>query len=128
MARKSKVIEIDGLGEVTVKEASPYAVYSALNAKNKIEHLLVMAENCIDMNREKMQKLYPSEIEAIVEAFIEVNKSFLAIAEKFGLKNTITSALEAMTREMPKHLQPLFAASFKTVMDKELGTTGGATS
>ncbi len=128
MSRLSKIVKIEGLGEITVKEVSPFAAYSALNAKNKIEHLLSMAENCVSLERKQLKELYPSEIEQLLAAFFEVNKSFLAIAERFGIKEHIVKTVAAMSSEMSKSFQPLFAASFKTVMDQELGTTDGASS
>ncbi len=128
MARRSKIIEIEGLGEVTIKEVSPFAAYSALTAENKLEKVMALVENCISLDRQKIQKLYPSEIDQITKAFIEVNKSFLAIADRFGIKNTITKTVATISKEMSKNFQPLFAASFKTAMEEELGTMDGATS
>lgn len=122
--RKSKIIPIEELGEVVIKEVSPFAVYSALSAENKTEEIIALIENCISLPREKMEKLYASEIEQIMDGFFEVNSSFLAIAEKLGIKTT----LHKIASEASQSLPALFADSFKMVMDKEFGTMDGAIS
>lgn len=123
--RKSKVISIEGVGEVMVKEVSPFAVYSALSAKNKAEELEKLAAECIGMPEGKeLKKLYSSEIEQVVDAVVEVNSSFLSVPAKLGLK----SALAGMVSEISKTLPPLFADSYRTVMAKMPGITAGAAS
>ncbi|MBU1565582.1 MAG: hypothetical protein KJ630_08130 [Proteobacteria bacterium] len=120
--RKAKIINIEGLGEVTVKEVSPLAIYRAMSAGNKIEELLSLAGDCITLSPEQLQNLYPSEIEQLVDAFMEVNSSFLAIAGKLALKETIV----AMAQEVSQLLPPMFAGSYKMVMARLPGSMAGA--
>lgn len=135
--RKSKVIplEVAGKKEVTVKEVSPYAMYKALLAEDKIGEIFVLAENCIDLSREELQGLYPSEIETITDAFLEVNSSFLAVADRLGIKDTLMliankalSTLPAIADGMLKNCPPVFAILFSEAMAKLPGTTAGAAS
>lgn len=135
--RKSKVIplEVAGKKEVTVKEVSPYAMYKALLAEDKIGEIFALAENCIDLSREELQGLYPSEIEQLTDAFMEVNSSFLAVADKLGLKDTLMltankalSTLPAIADGVLTNCPPLFASLFKEAMEKLPGTTAGAVS
>ena len=118
--RKSKIITIENHGEITIKEVSPYAVYQALAADSKTRELLALAAECVSLPPEKLQTLYASEIEIIVDAFVEVNSSFVARAGKLGLK----SVLSGIITEIVKNLPPLFAASLRQAMPP-LGPTAG---
>lgn len=132
--RKSKVIplEVAGKKEVTVKEVTPYAVYQALSSGNKFEGIIALAENCTDLSREQLQDLYASEIEQLTGAFLEVNSSFLAVADMLGLKQTLHQVISkllggipALMDEMLKNWPPVFSALFKTAMEKMPGITAG---
>lgn len=124
MARRVKVITIEGLGEVTVKEVSPRGVYKAMDAGNKMAEVLTLAEDCLSLTREQLTGLYASEIEQILDAVMEVNGSFLSIAGKLGVRNV----LEEMLNEIGKTLPAAFADSYRQVMAKLPGTMAGAAS
>jgi len=124
--RKSKIINIDGIGEVTVKEVSPLAVIRAMSAENKLEELLAFAVDCTSLPKEKLVALYPSEIEQLVEAFLEVNNSFLAIMGKLKLEATIKASMIAILGELSKILPEMFAGSYRKVMAKLPGIMAGA--
>ncbi|EKD36001.1 MAG: hypothetical protein ACD_75C01687G0002 [uncultured bacterium] len=126
--RKAKIINIEGVGEVTVKEVSPFAVYKAMSAQNKVDELMTLAVECVDLPKEKLQKLYLSEIEQLVDAFVEVNGSFLAIAGKLGLEATMTAIIKAILAELSTILPEMFAGSYKLVMAKLPGIMAGAVS
>ncbi len=135
--RKVKVLalEVAGKKEVTIKEVSPYGAYKALLAEDKVGEIMALAGNCIDLTAEEMQGLYGSEIEQIVDGFLEVNGSFLAIAEKLGIKQTLAemagkalNSLPQLTDEMLKNLPPAFAILFKEAMAKAPGIMAGDTS
>lgn len=121
MMRKSKIITIDGVGEVTIKETSPYAVYHALSAKNKVEEFELLAAECITLPKGKeLKKLYGSEIEQVVDAFVQVNDSFLTVPAKLGLK----PMLQGMVGEISKTLPGLFADAFRQAIPMP-GITAG---
>ncbi|MDX9894335.1 MAG: hypothetical protein RBS34_02750 [Desulfofustis sp.] len=122
--RKAKIIAIEGLGEVTVKEVSPLALYRAMNATDKVGETVSLLVDCVSLPREKLEALYPSEIEQLVDAFVEVNSSFLAIADKLGLKDVLVALGATAVKTLPQ----LFADSYKEVMDRQPGTTAGAVS
>jgi len=128
--RKSKVIpiEVAGKKEVTVKEVSPYAVYKALLAADKIEGIMALAENCTDLSRTQLQELYPSEIEQLTDAFLEVNSSFLAVAGKLRLESTLVAIVTEVMEEASKILPKMFAGSYKMVMEKMPGIMAGLSS
>ena len=122
--RKSKIVNIEGLGEVVVKEVSPYAIYQAMNSTDKISELQALADDCVGLPREKLYGLYPSEIEQIVDAFVEVNSSFLAIAAKLRLKAALTDMASTVGKTLPQ----LFIDSYRQIMDQQSGITAGAAS
>ena len=126
--RKSKIITIEGVGEITVKEVSPFALYQAMNAKDPVTDMLALADNCIDLKRDKLYSLYASELEQLVDAFLEVNSSFLAIAAKLGVKDMLTEMLAGMLTEVGKTLPQLFVNSYKEVMARLPGITAVAAS
>ena len=121
MARQSKIITIDGIGEVTVKEVTPYAVYQAFTSKNKMEELRKLADECIDLPKDKeLWHLYPSESEQIVDGLLEVNKSFFTIADKVGIKGMVGELQNSAAKILPE----LFASSLSMAIGK-LGSTDG---
>jgi len=79
--------------------------------------------DCISLPLEKVEQLYPSELEQLVNTFMEVNSSFLAIAAKVGLKQTITGMVEQLSKTLPQ----VFADSYKLAMLVP-GITGGTSS
>lgn len=127
--RKAKIINIEGIGEVTVKEISPFAAYHAMLAKNKMEELGKLAGECVSMPAGKeLTKLYASEIEQLVDAFMEVNGSFLAVAGKLKLEATIAATIKEIVGELSTILPEMFAGSYRQVMAKLPGITAGAVS
>lgn len=123
--RKVKIITIEGLGEVTVKEVNPLAAFKAMSAKNKVEELISLASDCITLpSGKELKTLYPSEIEQVVDAFLEVNSSFLSIAVKLSLKEVIVE----MAGEALRFLPQTFASSYKVVMAKLPGIMDGLVS
>ncbi len=123
--RKAKIIPVEGVGEVTVKEVSPFALYMALNSADKVGEMISLLTDCIALpGGKQLQGLWPSEILQIVTAFVGVNDSFLGIADKLGLKGALTGLLATVTQNLPK----LFAESYRQVMEPEPGTTAGVAS
>ncbi|MBU1564224.1 MAG: hypothetical protein KJ630_01180 [Proteobacteria bacterium] len=133
--RKSRIVTIEDLGEVLVKEVSPFAVYKAMSADSKVAELKALVADCITLPDGKgpIEALYPSEIEQLIDAFLEVNSSFLAIAGKLAIKNTLIDLgkelpelMRPMLAEVSKLLPPIFADSYKMVMAKMPGIMAGA--
>ncbi len=85
--RKSKIITLDSVGEITIKEVSPLALYQALTQNDKVESLLVLAEECTGLRKDALVALYASDWEQLINAAKEVNSSFLAIAGHLGIKD-----------------------------------------
>jgi hypothetical protein len=135
--RKVKVLplEVAGKKEVTIKEVSPYGVYKAMLAEDKMGELTALALDCIDLSPEQLQGLYASEIEQLVDGAMEVNSSFLGIADKLGLKRTLTelagkalNSLPQLGEEVLKNLPPAFATLFSEAMAKVPGIMDGDSS
>ena len=78
--RQSQIVNIEGLGEVTVKEVSPHAIYKAWGATNRVEQLVTLINGCVDVPKGRLEDLYASELEEILASFMEVNKAFFGIA------------------------------------------------
>lgn len=126
--RKAKIVNIDGLGEVTVKEISPFAIYKALSAENKVQEISTLFLESVSLSKEKMQGLYASEIEQLVDAYIEVNSSFLAITGKLKLEAVIVTMMTEVLNKLSTVLPGVFVDSYKKVMEKMPGIMVGAAS
>ncbi len=133
--RISKVfqLQVAGKNEVTIKEVSPYGVYQALQAEDKISAITALVEDSIDLTRDELKGLYGSEIEQLVDGFMEVNKSFLVVIDKLGLKQTMVelsnkalNSVPLLAAEMLNNLQPVFSTLFKEAMAQVPGIMDGA--
>ena len=118
--RKSKIITIEGRGEVTVKEISPLLVYEAWNADNRIEEIKRLLDGTLEPAFDVIKTWYASEHEQIIEAFLEVNAAFFGIAS--ALK--IDGALSQIAQQIVGSLPAVFASSFRQGM-QEPGITDG---
>lgn len=119
--RQSKVITIEGRGEVTVKEVSPLAVYEALNTENRLEELIKLLDDSIEPGFESVKGWYASEQEQVLKAVLDVNAAFFGIARTLKLDGMLGKILNQIGENLPV----VFAASYKQAM-KTLGITDGA--
>jgi len=125
MSRRIKVINVDGRGEVTVKEVSPLGVWKASQGEGSwLELFKTMADDAVSPPVGEIVTWYPSEIEQVVDAFLAINSSFFVIARKLK----VDGLLENLVAEMATGLQLLYADSSKAAMAQLLGTTAGASS
>jgi len=118
--RKVKVIQVEGRGEVTVKEVSPFAVYRAWSAEDRLEQLSALLEDSLQPSLEEVKTWYASEIEQVVDAWLKVNASFFGIAAMLKVDGVLREIVAAVTSSLPN----AFAASLKQAIP-ELGTTDG---
>lgn len=114
--RQSKVITIEGRGEVIVKEVSPLAVYEAWGAENRLEELKRLLEDALDPGVETIKSWYASELEQVLTAFLEVNASFFGIARALKMDGLLGGILTQIGNSLPA----AFAASFR----RAIGTPG----
>jgi hypothetical protein len=124
MSRKSKCITIDGRGEITVKEVSPWAVYSVFTSKEKEDKFLGLLAECMDKPFEEVRTWYASELKQVIDGFMEVNDSFLDIAGKLGVEQMLRQMIAGIVADLPE----LYAASYRQAMAQGPGTTAGASS
>jgi hypothetical protein len=111
--RKSKVITIEGRGEVTIKEVTPHAVYLAWSAQEgRMDEMLRLFDDAVDPGFDTVKTWYPSEIEAVVAGVLEVNSSFFGIAAMLKVDKALLEMLAAITTALPD----AFAGSFKAAM------------
>lgn len=118
--RQSKIISIEGRGEVTVKEVSPLAVYEAWGAEDRLSELKLLFDDALEPGFDVIKTWYASEQEQVVNALLEVNRSFFGLARALRVDGLLT---EAMTR-IKDSLPAAFAASFKRAIGTP-GTTDG---
>lgn len=121
--RKSKIITIDGRGEVTVKEVSPWAVYQAWGSDDRLQALEALAADALDPGPEVIRGWYASEIEAVIAAFLEVNQAFFGIARQLKLDGLLDEVIKSLSTGLPA----AFAGSFQEAM-RTPGITAGHSS
>ena len=122
--RKIKVVQVEGRGEVTVKEVSPWGLYQAWNAgADKAGELLALLNDAVHPGFDEVRTWYPSELEQVVAGFLEVNEAFFGIAARLQLDGALREMLAALTNSLPA----AFAASLKQAMATP-GTTAGLSS
>lgn len=110
--RKVKIINIEGRGEVTVKEVSPLAVYQAWQEQERVKALEALAIDAVAPSFAEIKGWYPSELEAVLSAFMEVNNSFFAIARLIKMDGLVAELIQAMSKNLPV----AFADSFSRAM------------
>jgi len=118
--RKVKVINIEGRGEATVKEVSPWSVYQAWSSEDRSGELEKLLDDSLQPSFEQVKTWYASEIEQVVDAWLEVNAAFFGIAAKLKVDGVIKEMMAAVTNNLPS----VFVDSLKQAMP-ELGTTDG---
>jgi len=121
--RRSKIIEVEGRGEVTVKEVSPLVVYEAWQAEDRVTAMKRLADECIQPGFDDIRGWYASEIQQVVDAFFEANSAFFALARTLK----VDGLLEKMVETVADSLPVAFADSFRAVMSMP-GITDGSSS
>jgi len=94
------VLEVDG-GSVRIegKNVGEIIHLKCEKSKSPEEFMLVIAEKVAGISKDDIDELYPSQIEEIVDAVKEVNKGFLNLLGKVGIKmeDFVKSVETAMT-------------------------------
>ncbi|HEB51572.1 MAG TPA: hypothetical protein ENI89_13275 [Desulfobulbus sp.] len=121
--RRLKVVNIEGRGEVTVKEISPYALYQAWQSDDRVEELERLANECLDPGLDEIKTWYASEIEQVVDGLLEVNSGFFGIARKLRADGVV----EGVAKSLSECLPSVFADSFRLGMSMR-GITDGNSS
>lgn len=123
--RKVKIINIDGRGEVTVKEVSPLGVLSSENNQGSwLDRFKSLADDAVSPSVSEIATWYPSEQEEVLDAFLEINRSFFSMARKLKVEGLLNGAIE----EMAKTFQQQFADLSRVAMGQLHGTTDGLSS
>lgn len=118
--RQSKIISIEGRGEITVKEVSPLAVYEAWGAEDRFQELRTLLDDALEPGFETIKSWYASEQEQVLTAFLEVNKSFFGLARALKVDGLLTEAMTRIGTDLPA----AFAASFRRAIGT-FGSTAG---
>ena len=119
--RQSKIIAIEGRGEVTVKEISPLAVYEALAAENRLEELEKLLDDALEPGFADIKTWYASEQEQVLKAVLDVNAAFFGIARTLKLDGMLGGILKQIGDNLPT----VFAASYRRAIGT-FGDTAGA--
>lgn len=118
--RQSKIITIEGRGEVTVKEISPLAVYEAMSAENSIEELAKLLNDALEPGFEVIKTWYASEQEQVLKSVLDVNAAFFGIARTLKLDGLLGEILKQISGNLPG----VFAASYRQAIETS-GITAG---
>ncbi len=118
--RGSKVINIEGRGEVTVKEVSAWGVHTAWRAEDRLAELKTLIDDAVQPGFDVIKTWYPSEQEAVLSALLEVNKAF------FGMARTlrVDGLLEGIVTQLASSLPDVFAALFRQGISAQVNTDG----
>lgn len=124
--RKSKIVTLEGRGEVTVKEVTPRSVLDALQPGDLSAQIRVLFADAVDYQGDLLE-LYPSELELIVASLLEVNAGFFGIAERLRLTGVIGDVAGMFQAQLRRILPEAFAASYRQAI-KASGDTAGTSS
>ena len=58
--RKVKIIQVEGRGEVTIKEISPFGLFQAYQSADKKVQLSAMVDDAVSPGFEELKTWYPS--------------------------------------------------------------------
>ena len=124
--RKSKIVTLEGRGEITVKEVTPRSVLNALQPGDLSAQIRALFADAVDYQGDLLE-LYPSELELIVAALFEVNAGFFGIAERLRLTGVIGDVAGIFQAQLRRILPEAFAASYRQAI-KTSGDTAGTSS
>lgn len=118
--RRSKIITIDGRGEVVVKELSAWGVYTAWVADDRLAELRALIDDAVQPGFDVIKNWYPSEQEEVLNAAFEVNRAF------FGMARTlrVDGLLEGIVTQLVDNLPPAFVALFRQGISAQVNTDG----
>ena len=119
--RQSKIVTIEGRGEVTVKEVSPLAVYEAWGAENRFQELAKLLDDALEPGFETVKGWYASEQEQVLTAFLEVNAAFFGMARALKVDGPLVETLKRIGADLPG----AFVASFRQAIVTSGPTAGG---
>lgn len=118
--RRVKIIQVEGRGEVTVKEVSGKALYNAWGAEDRLTELKALFADAVQPGFEEISAWYPSEIDQVVAAWMEVNDSFFSIAARLKVDGVLRQLLDTVA----SGLAAAFASSYDAATSTP-GTTAG---
>lgn len=127
MSRNVKAVNVPGRGEVIVKEVSPLAVLRVVQNADTGALLKVLA-GCFECKDHKLTEFYASEWLPLVEAFVEVNRSFLLIADTLRIKGIVGESLKMVEQKLSEFLPMAFVTSYRSFLDGQLKTSAGNSS
>ena len=118
--RHIKTIQIDGRGEVTVREVSPAGLYRAFAGENRPEQLRLLIDDSITPGWNELQDWWMSEVEQVLNAWLEVNSAFFGVARALRVDDVVSAMMTTFKQRLPE----LYAASLNGAIST-LGTTAG---
>ena len=93
--RRIKTIQVDGRGEVTVREVSVKAVYQALSTdKDRLEQLKALVDDAVTPGFDEIIDWWMSEVEQVLAAFLEINSAFFGIARTLKVDGLVADLVE----------------------------------
>lgn len=92
--RMKKVVDVPGRGEVVVREVTMKTLVLLEDGKLTLDTLRILVDDTITPGWTKLIEWYPSEIEVVVNAFVEVNGGFLSIARTLKAEELLANIVE----------------------------------
>jgi hypothetical protein len=105
--RKSKIIKIDTL-EITIKELRVRDIYELFSGDEDapmLDRFDDLLTRCMDIDREQMLDMTPSDLKTIWDGFREVNVAFLDMAALVGIDDLPGLLKESLQSQFALSLQ-----------------------
>lgn len=120
--RRSKIITIEGRGEVTVKELTALGIYTAWNAEGRWTTLQGLLDEAVQPGFDVIKTWYPSEQEQILSALLDVNSAFFGMARTLRVDGLIREILGEIADSLPAAFADLFrrGISLPGIMDGDV--------
>jgi len=90
------------------------AVYRAWQEDDPVSSLMRLGDDAVQPGIDEIKDWYSSEIEQVMTAFMEVNKSFFGIARLLKMDGLMETVIRDLTTSLPAVFADSFSAAMQT--------------